>query len=306
MRILNYGSMNIDYVYRVDRFVQPGETKPTKSLMVNCGGKGLNQSIAAARAGNTVLHAGLLGTDGQMLRDKLAENGVDTALLLPADTVSGHAIIEVDDAGQNRILLYGGANRALTKTQIQQTLDAFGSEGLVLLQNEVNLVGTIMREAKARGLLVAFNAAPMDEAIREYPLELIDYLIVNENEGRAIANCERDEDILPILAKRYPRCGILLTLGKRGALFTRSGRGAMIGACDVRAVDTTAAGDTFSGYFLYGMLNALSVQDSLRLATAASALCVTRPGASDSVPRRDEVDEALRNGTLAVPEAKTL
>ncbi len=306
MRILNYGSMNIDNVYRVDRFVQPGETKATKGLMINCGGKGLNQSIAAARAGNTVLHAGLLGRDGQMLRDKLTENGVDTSLLLPADAVSGHAIIEVDDAGQNRILLYGGANHALTKAQIARTLDAFGTDGLVLLQNEVNLVDEIMREAKKRGLLVAFNAAPIDDAVKDYPLELLDYLIVNENEGRAIAGCERDEGIMPILAARYPRCGILLTLGKRGALFMREGTGARIGACDVQAVDTTAAGDTFSGYFLYGMLNGVSVGESLRLATAASALCVTRPGASDSVPARAEVEAAIQTGSLCVPEAETL
>lgn len=306
MRILNYGSMNIDNVYRVDRFVQPGETKATKSLMINCGGKGLNQSIAAARAGNTVLHAGLLGRDGQMLRDKLMQNGVDTSLLLPADTVSGHAIIEVDDAGQNRILLYGGANRALTKAQITRTLDAFDKEGLVLLQNETNLVDEIMQEAKKRGLLVAFNAAPIDEAVKDYPLELLDYLIVNENEGRAIAGCDRDEEILPILTARYPHCGILLTLGKRGALFMREGAGARIGACDVQAVDTTAAGDTFSGYFLYGMLNGVSIKESLRLATAASALCVTRPGASDSVPMRAEVDAAIQTGTLYVPEAEVL
>lgn len=306
MRILNFGSLNIDYVYRVDQFVKPGETKAAESLHVNCGGKGLNQSIAAAKAGNLVLHAGLLGSDGKMLREQLIKNGVDVTLLEASPSVSGHAIIEVDEAAQNRILLYGGTNRMLTNEQITRTLDAFGTDGLVLLQNETNLVGTIMKEAKARGLQIAFNAAPMTAEVLSYPLELLDYLIVNEIEGRGIAGCAEEKDILPVLSKRLPDCCILLTLGERGALCHRGNETIFVGSCPVKAVDTTAAGDTFSGYFLYGMLNGLPLSETLRLATAASALCVTKIGASDSVPTRGELDRALAEHTFILPEVHSL
>ena len=306
MRILNFGSLNIDYVYRVDRFVEPGETKAAKSLLVNCGGKGLNQSIAAAKAGSAVLHAGLLGADGKMLSDQLVQCGVDVSLLTPSDSVSGHAIIEVDERAQNRILLYGGTNRMLTKEQIGRTLDAFDSRGLVLVQNETNLVGYIIDEAKARGLAVAFNAAPMGSEVRSYPLDKLDYLIVNEIEGREIAGCENEDDILPTLEKRLQGCCILLTLGTRGAICSCGGKQLFVGACDVRAVDTTAAGDTYTGYFLNGMLSGLPLEETLQRAAAASALCVTKNGASASIPTREELDGALKHGNIMLPEVKAL
>jgi len=306
MRILNFGSLNIDYVYRVDKFIRPGETKASKSLMVNCGGKGLNQSIAAAKAGNTVFHAGLLGRDGVMLKKKLIEKGVDVSLLRNTDGLCGNAIIQVDDAGQNCILLFGGTNRELTLDMIDETLDAFGNEGLVLLQNETNLVGEIIGRAHARGLKTALNAAPMDAGVLEYPLDLLDFLLVNEVEGREIAGCDSDDEILPILSARYPHCGIVLTLGKRGAIYHKGAHTWRIGICPVKAVDTTAAGDTFTGYFLYGMLNGMSPAEALRLATTASAICVQRPGASDSVPERAEVDALIAAGEMETPDAEEI
>src|SRR5690606_30443443 len=152
MRILNFGSLNIDHVYRVDNFVQPGETKHSKTYMINSGGKGLNQSIAAAKAGSQVFHAGMAGRDGGFLVEKLQAAGVDTSLMQASTEVSGHAIIQVADSGQNCILLYGGTNQLLTEAYIDQTLDAFGNEGLVLLQNETNLVGEIIEKASKKGL----------------------------------------------------------------------------------------------------------------------------------------------------------
>lgn len=302
MPILNFGSLNIDHVYRVDTFVRPGETKRTKSYIMNSGGKGLNQSIAAARAGSQVFHAGIAGRDGGFLVEKLRETGVDTSLMKPSTEVSGHAIIEVADSGQNRILLYGGTNQMLTEALIDQTLEAFGAEGLVLLQNETNLVGEIIEKAAARGLKVALNAAPYSNEVKSFPINLLDWLIVNEVEGAGIAGGEADESLLQRLVELYPRAGILLTLGSRGARCARNGHFASIGSCRVQAVDTTAAGDTFSGYFLYGVLHGLSMADTLRLATAASALCVQRPGAADSIPTMAEVKQALSEGALSVPE----
>ena len=300
-RILNFGSLNLDQVYRVDAFVQPGETKSSLSLETHCGGKGLNQSVAAARAGAEVWHAGMIGCDGDMLYEKLRENGVNLSLTERADGVSGHAIIQVDNKGQNCILLYGGTNQALTEDYIDRALAAFGSEGLVLVQNETNLVGAIMQKAHARGLKVAINASPMDEKILTYPLELVDWLVVNEIEGAAIANCEFEVDILPQLAKRYPNMNVLLTLGKRGAICAREQERATSGIYSVKVVDTTAAGDTFLGYFLTEALDGKSLSDALNLATAASSLCVQVMGASDSVPLRSEVLHAIEQGTLGKP-----
>ena len=300
-RILNFGSLNLDQVYRVDAFVQPGETKSSLSLETHCGGKGLNQSVAAARAGAEVWHAGMIGCDGDMLYEKLRENGVNLSLTERADGVSGHAIIQVDNKGQNCILLYGGTNQALTEDYIDRALAAFGSEGLVLVQNETNLVGTIMQKAHARGLKVAINASPMDEKILTYPLELVDWLVVNEIEGAAIANCEFEVDILPQLAKRYPNMNVLLTLGKRGAICARGQERATNGIYSVKVVDTTAAGDTFLGYFLTEALDGKSLSDALNLATGASSLCVQVMGASDSVPLRSEVLHAIEQGTLGKP-----
>lgn len=304
MRIINFGSLNIDYVYRVDAFVRPGETKPAKSLTVNCGGKGLNQSVAAARAGNTVLHAGLLGRDGAMLKAKLAEKGVDVSLLRDSEGLSGNAIIEVDDAGQNRILLFGGTNRMLTEAMIEETLEKAEEGDWVLMQNETNLVGFIMEKAHEKGLKTALNAAPMDESVRALPLEKLDLLLVNEVEGAALAGVEKIGDIVPALKKKYPSLAIVLTLGGDGAVYAKEGGTWRIGSCRVPVRDTTAAGDTFTGYFLYGMTHGLSEKDTLRLATAASAMCVQKPGAADSVPSLQEAREAMRSGALLVPEAE--
>lgn len=297
-RILNFGSLNLDQVYRVDAFVQPGETKSSLSLTTHCGGKGLNQSVAAARAGAEVWHAGQIGCDGDMLYDKLGENGVNLTLLERSSGVSGHAIIQVDDNGQNCILLFGGTNQMLTEDYIDRALAAFGSDGLVLVQNETNLVGSIIEKAHKRGLQVAINAAPMDGKVFTYPLELIDWLIVNEIEGAAIAKCEFEVDILPKLKKLYPRMNVLLTLGKRGAVCARGDEQAKSGIYPVKVVDTTAAGDTFLGYFLAEALDNRSMADALALATAASSMCVQVMGAADSVPMRADVLAAIERGAL--------
>lgn len=300
MKLLNFGSLNKDFVYDVEHFVEPGETMSSLGLFVNCGGKGLNQSIAAAKAGCEVFHAGVIGADGGMLADKLRENGVDVSYLQEADSPNGHAVIQVDKAGQNCILLYGGTNQMLTEEYIDRTLDAFsGKEDvLVLMQNETNLVGYIIEEAHRRGLRTALNAAPMDEKVPGYPLELLDWLIVNEVEGRQIAGCETDEEIFPLLRKKYPNCGILLTLGSRGACCGRGSEEYKIGCHKVDVVDTTAAGDTFSGFFLASLWEEDDIPKALCLASAASALAIGRKGASDSVPMRAEVEAAMQDGTL--------
>ena len=293
MRVLNFGSLNIDYVYQVDRFVQPGETMSALSLAVNCGGKGLNQSVALARAGEETWHAGLIGAEGRFLKETLEQAGVHTDFVEEIAGSTGHAIIQVDRTGQNSILLHDGANGQIAPEFIGRVLERFGAGDTVLVQNETSCVGEIIRMAVSRGMKAALNAAPANEKLSALPLELLDWLLVNEVEGAYLAGTEDPEKILDTLAARYPRATVVLTLGERGSAAARGGERVRVPARTVRAVDTTGAGDTFTGYFLRRALEGASLEEALTLAAAASALAVTRPGAAASVPAYEEVLAAL-------------
>ena len=289
MRVLNIGSLNIDYVYRVERFARPGETLSAVSMQAGCGGKGLNQSAALARAGVETWHAGLIGAEGAFLREKLAAFGVHTELVRETGESTGHAVIQVDASGQNSILVYGGANRCLTEAFVDAALAGFGPGDWLLLQNETACVGYAAAQAKRRGLRVALNAAPADGSLWETPLELVDLLFVNETEGAFLAGAEVPEEIAAVLTARYPDTALVLTLGEDGALAAGCGREPVRAAAfRVPAVDTTAAGDTFTGFFLRGVLDGWPPEKCLRLAAAAAALAVTRRGAADSVPTYGE------------------
>ena len=289
MKVLNFGSLNIDYVYQMEHFIRPGETAPCKTLTTGCGGKGLNQSIALAKAGTEVYHAGLYGQEGQFLLDKMNAAGVDTSLMRLGQGANGHAIIQVDENGQNCIILYGGTNRQITESYADEVLSHFAAGDVLVLQNEINNMPYIMKKAHERGLRIAFNAAPYGQEILGYPLETVTWLIVNEIEGAGLSGKTDFDEIAGTLMQKYPGMGIMLTMGKSGCLYKRADETVRLGACHVDAVDTTAAGDTFIGYFVRGILQGLSMKDTLRQATVASAIAVTRPGAGDSVPAIDEV-----------------
>ncbi|MFA6890819.1 MAG: ribokinase [Sphaerochaetaceae bacterium] len=299
MKILDIGSLNVDNTYRVEEFPKPGETKSSLGLGVFCGGKGLNQSVAAAKAGCEVLHAGYFGEGSGMLREALEGSGVDVSLMRPYAGMCGHTVIEVDRHGQNCILLYGGSNKALTKEYIDAALSACGGDDVLLLQNEVNLVGYAMEAAHRKGMRIAFNAAPMDDGVRGYPLSLVTWLFVNEVEGAALSGEEGYPGILAGLRREYPATAVVLTLGKRGLLYGDPRRTVRMGTyADAPVVDTTAAGDTFVGFFLAGVSKGWEVERSLRFATAASSICIGRPGAFPSIPYAAEVEDALEKGTL--------
>lgn len=289
MKVLNFGSLNIDYVYQMAHFIRPGETAPCKTLTAGCGGKGLNQSIALAQAGTQVFHAGLYGKEGEFLLSKMEEKGVDTSLMRMGQGQNGHAIIQVDEGGQNCIILYGGTNQQINESYADEVLSHFEAGDVLVLQNEINCMRYIMRQAKARGMRIAFNAAPYGEEVKSYPLECVDWLIVNEVEGAGLSGKTGYEDILDTLSAMYPGMCIMLTMGKSGCMYRGGGETVRLGACRVDAVDTTAAGDTFIGYFVRGIVQGLSMTDTLRQATVASAIAVTRPGAADAVPALNEV-----------------
>ncbi len=289
MKVLNFGSLNIDYVYPVDHIIAPGETEPTGEINENCGGKGLNQSIALAKAGVRVCHAGLVGEEGQVLIDKCKENDVDSTYIRKIPGRSGHTIIQVDKDGQNSILLFGGANRSLTKDFIDEVLGNFGQGDILVLQNEVNLLDYIIDKAYDRQMMIVLNPSPYDTALTTCDLSKISLFLLNEIEGEQITGYSEPEEMLAELKKRFPEAKVVLTLGSAGSIYQYKDELYKQGIYKVKAVDTTAAGDTFTGYFVSSIISGMSVQDGLSMAAKAAAISVTRPGATDSIPLKDEV-----------------
>lgn len=293
MKILNYGSLNIDLVYQVDHIVRPGETIASSAHHIFAGGKGANQSAALARAGASVYHAGQIGRDGQFAVEKLAALGVDMQFTQIVEGPTGHALIQVEKSGQNSIVLYPGANTTQQRSHIDTVLAAFGAGDILLLQNEINEIPYLIAEATARGLSVAFNPAPFTSEVLNYPLDRVEYLIVNEGEAQGLVGSHAN-DLIVALADRLPRAQILLTLGEKGAYYRSPQEQHYARALRVEAVDTTAAGDTFSGYFLAAIASGDGVENALARAAHAAALCVVQQGAIDSIPSKEEVDKSLQ------------
>lgn len=285
MNILNFGSLNIDLVYQVEHIARPGETIASSAHQVFAGGKGANQSAALARAGASVFHAGQVGPDGQWVVDKLAGLGVDVQHIRIGDAPTGHAIIQVDRQGQNSIVLFAGANAQIDREAIDAALGHFGRGDLLLLQNEINDVAYILTAATERGLTICLNPAPFGPAVCAYPLEQVDLLIVNEIEAAGLAGAST----LAALAARCPRAQIALTLGAAGAQYRSPTEEFHLPAPPVKAIDTTGAGDTFIGYFLQGLTADMTARAAMARAVQAAALCVTRPGAMDSIPAAAEL-----------------
>ena len=264
MAVLNIGSLNLDYVYRVDRFVRPGETLAASHRAVHAGGKGLNQSVALARAGATVLHAGCVGADGGMLLEVLKGEGVDVSMLAVHESeASGHTFIQVTDDGENGILYYPGTN---------------GIEA-----------------ALERGLRTVLNPSPFDASLLKAPLERLYALIVNETEARGFLADEAEgveaAGLMALLERRYPDVNLILTLGSRGACGRVPGAEPFfVPAVKMKAVDTTGAGDTFAGYAVAALAAGEDLRTAMNRAAKASAISVTREGAATSIPRRSEVE----------------
>ena len=289
MKILNFGSCNIDYVYKLPHIVVPGETLTASSLSLFPGGKGLNQSVAAARAGAQVYHAGVIGSDGGMLRDVLKESGADVRYLQQVDCQNGHAIIQLSDSAQNSIFLHVGTNGMVTKEYIDQVLTQFSAGDILVLQNEISNVPYLIERGCALGMRVIFNPSPFDSSLLQLPLEKVDYLILNEVEAAGFFGCEDTQRILAEKQKRYPALKMVLTLGKEGCIYADESGVIACPAFMVEAVDTTAAGDTFAGYFAAALAEEMETEHALGRASAASALAVSAMGAAPSIPKRDQV-----------------
>ena len=294
MRVLNIGSMNLDYVYTVDHIVSPGETEASHEMNVFLGGKGMNQSVALAKAGAEVYHGGMIGDDGQPFLDACHEYGVHGEYIKQVNTKTGHAIIQIDKNAQNCILLYGGANQKLTAGYIDDVLKDFGENDILLLQNEVNLLPYIVDRAYERGMQIALNPSPYNEKLAAVKMEKISIFLLNEVEGGQITGLTEPDAIIEKLLQLFPHAKIVLTLGKDGAIYADADQKHFQPIFKVHAVDTTAAGDTFTGYFLAGLCEGMPVPDVLRMSAKASSIAVSREGAVPSIPFRTEVENKLK------------
>lgn len=293
MKILNFGSLNIDYTYDVDHFVRGGETLSSKALHLFPGGKGLNQSIAVSRSGADVWHAGAVGkSDGEFLIKQLNEAGVNTDYVKRLEVPSGHAIIQRQPDGGNCILLFGGSNQEITRRMADEVLEHFGKGDYLLLQNEISEVGYIMKRAAEKGMRIVLNPSPMDEKIGKLPLETVDYFLLNEVEAESLCGegANRPEAMMEKLTKGFPKAKIVLTLGSQGSLYWDGEKMIKQPCYKVKAVDTTAAGDTFTGFFIGGLSQGMEGVKALDWAAIAAAVAVSRAGAATSIPSKEEVD----------------
>ena len=289
MKIYNLGSLNIDYVYSVPHFVQPGETLSSAKLEIFPGGKGMNQSVALAKAGARVIHGGRIGDNGGFLKEILGQAGADTSFVAVDASSTGHAIIQVDENGQNCILLFSGANHSFTEEFVREILADARAGDIILLQNEINLLDVIFAVAAEKQLQIAFNPSPFTEELLKLPLHQVKWWLCNEIEGGQLTGKSEPEEILTSMQKKFPGSSIVLTLGKDGCMFTDGKQVLRQPIFPVKAVDTTAAGDTFTGFFLASVAEGKSVADALRIASRASSIAVSRMGASSSVPTLAEV-----------------
>ena len=301
MKVLCFGSLNIDYVYSVDHFVAKGETLSSDGLQIFTGGKGLNQSIALARAGAEVFHAGAIGPDGRMLLEAMEHAGVNTGYVtVLSDSHTGNAIIQRDKEGDNCILLYGGANQLISQKQVDVVLSGFSAGDYLILQNEINQLPYIMEKAHEKGMVIVLNPSPMNEKVLALPLKYASIFLLNEVEAGQILSCGGRKPHIQLaeqLHKKFPGAAIVLTLGSKGSICIDGNALTSQPAFRVPIVDTTAAGDTFTGFFIGGLLRGKPRREAMLEASAAAAIACSRPGAGPSIPTIGEVRSFLQAQT---------
>lgn len=288
MAVWNLGSINIDNVYRVPHLPARGETLAATEFTQGLGGKGANMSVAVARAAARVAHIGAVGPDGKWTVERLMEYGVDTRRIeVMQGHATGHANIAVADDGENQIVLFSGSNRAITDDLIGSALAEASPGDIFLTQNETNAQSTAASIAKHMGLRVVYAAAPFDPAAVQDVLPFVDLLVLNEVEAQQL---EAE------LGKPVHKLGVqdvVVTLGAEGCLWLTSGSAEThVPAIPVTPVDTTGAGDTFTGYLVAGLDRGMPMRQALDLATHAGALMVTRLGTADVIPDLKEIEDA--------------
>ncbi|GHV18345.1 ribokinase [Spirochaetia bacterium] len=292
MKILVFGSLNIDLIFSVDHIVKPGETISSGSLARSAGGKGANQAAALAKAGLPVYMAGKIGQDGLFLLGLLQSYGVNTDRVAVYEGATGQALIQLDKSKQNAIVLYAGGNDNIIIEDIERTIPEFEPGDMIVLQNEISHTAEIIRAAKDRGMGICLNPSPYDQTVEELPLDLVDLFFVNEIEGTSLVKLPPDTPtplVLDALVKRFPKGEIILTAGKEGAFYGFGMIREKGDIIDTAVADTTGAGDTFTGYFIAARNRALPVREALAIACKAASIAVSRKGAMESIPLAAEV-----------------
>ena len=287
MTVYNLGSINADHIYTVSHLPKPGETLSADDFKIGLGGKGTNQSVAAARAGSDVIHIGAIGADGQWVKDRVSEYGVDTQFINTIDVPTGHAIINVDRDGENAIVIFSGANLLQDPQQIKEALGSAKAGDILLLQNETSHQVEAAKIAADKAMIVIYSAAPFSVEAVKSVLCYTTILVMNKVESEQLcAGLETELIELPVK-------DILVTKGADGVdwISTQTGKTQHVSSIPVSAVDTTAAGDTFAGYFAAGVDQGMDIKIAMQLGSVAAGLKVTRKGTADAIPMRVDVNE---------------
>lgn len=289
MKIYNLGSLNIDYVYSVEHIVNPKETIASNNLKKFAGGKGLNQSIALSRGGCNVIHGGIIGNDGAFLKELLIKDNVDTSHIIMLDKSTGHAIIQVDKNGQNSILLYSGTNHLIDREYVKNFLKYSQEDDILLLQNETSALEYAFEIAKNNKIQIALNPSPYSENLKNLPLQYVNWWFCNEVEASELFGSSDIDVIKNKFISQYPNSNLILTLGEYGSIFINQNNFIRQIAYKTKVVDTTSAGDTFTGYFLGAISQNKTVKDAMEIASKAASITVSRNGAATSIPYITEI-----------------
>jgi ribokinase len=294
--LVNLGSLCIDHVYQVPAIVRAGETLLGEAPVRHAGGKGLNQSLAAARAGARVAHVGCVGADGSWLKELLAVAGVDVdGVRTCATQPTGHAMIQVGPHGENAIVIVGGANRSIQPADVDRAIARASTDGWLLLQNEINDIEDILLAARRAGVRVAFNVAPADARAGGYDRDAVELLLLNEIEAMVLAGEPDAAAALERLTRDHTLQHVVITLGAEGVLYGCGTQRLRLPSFAVAAVDETGAGDAFIGHLMAAWLDGLPLHERLRRASAAGALAVCSHGAAAAIPNAAAVHAFLRD-----------
>lgn len=288
MAVFNLASINADLFYQVPHLLAPGETLASTDHSRGLGGKGANMSVAIARAASRVVHIGAVGADGRWAVERLLEYGVDTRHINEIDVPTGHAVIMVDDHGENAILLFPGANRAITETHIEVALTQASEADTFLFQNETSAQTEGAKLASAKGMRVVYAAAPFDAQAVKAVLPMLDILVMNAVEAQQLT------DALGETLADLPVRDVVVTLGGDGCrwLNTDEGTDKTFPAIPVTPVDTTGAGDTFTGFLIAALDRGLPMEQAISLGQQAGAIMVTRHGTADVIPDLKDIEDA--------------
>lgn len=300
-RALVIGSLNMDTTVKVEELPKLGETIFGDDFYESCGGKGANQAVAISKLGMETEMIGMVGKDsqGEKLIQNLNKYGIKSENIIKSNDLTGRAIITVDKKGDNNIIVIPGSNFKITKEYIQEKQDVIASSDVVILQNEIpfETVEFSLLKAKELGKITIFNPAPARQ-LSEKIFKNTDYLILNETEMEEIFGIGiNDKVYIGTIFHKKKECGIrniILTLGDNGSvLFSEDDNIKKYDAYEVKAVDTTAAGDSFIGAFTMKICETGDADKAIKYATAVSAIVVTRQGAQDSIPAREEIEKFI-------------